>query len=438
MKTKTNNKLLQKISTPEALKNAWKKLVKFNKDSHGLSGETIELFDKNLDDKILSISKKLKSNNYYFRPTRGVLISKKDKNSFRPLQIPEISDRVVIKAIAIELEDIFKPILMESNGHSFAYQKDTGVKDAMLKAQEYYNFGNKYVLEADIVNFFGTVNKKELLENKVFPALPDDSLNSLIKDALSQRVGNLTDFDTEKKTYFDGIENGIPQGNALSPLFSNIYLADFDKKIISDNYNLIRYADDFIILATTKRECKEAYHKCETYLKDLNLQIHSLEKNDKTKITDISKDSFTFLSVTFDGKLLYPSADNFEKLKNKIWELKEDKIKLNLFEFLEKLKNKHEGWISAFIYTDLNRYSEELDYLINRIIYIKLEKIGWKLNKNSLDKIPKKYRPKATSPYCINQNQRSNSGIPLTSFLISEKIKKIKIKETLNAEKKIV
>jgi len=437
MKTKTNKTLLKKISKPKALKNAWDKLTKFNKDSHGLSGETIERFSQNIDDKILSISKRLKNNNYLFSQTRGVLISKKNKNSFRPLQIPEISDRIVIKAIAIELEDIFKYILMQSNGYSFAYQKDTGAKDAMLKVQEYYNLGNKYVLEADLVNFFGTVNKKELLERNIYPNLPDNSINSLINDALNQKIGNLSDFKPEEKIYFAGIENGIPQGNALSPLFSNIYLSDFDQRIISDNYNLIRYADDFVILANTKRECKEAYQKCKAYLENLNLEIHSLEKNDKTKITDISKDSFTFLSVTFDGKSLYPSIENFKKLEDKIWELNKGKIELNLLDFLEKLKNKQDGWISAFIYTDLSRYSDQLDYIINRVLYIKLERIDWKLIQNKLDKLPKAYRSKMMSPYCLNQKQRSNSGIPFTSLLIIEKIQKIKAKEELNKEKKV-
>ncbi|QBJ85091.1 hypothetical protein DDI74_01945 [Chryseobacterium gleum] len=437
MKTKTNKTLLKKISKPKVLKNAWNRLTKFNKESHGLSGETIEKFSQNLDDKILSISKRLKNNKYFFSQTRGVLISKKDKTSFRPLQIPEISDRIVIKSIAIELEDIFKHILMQSNSYSFAYQKDTGVKDAMLKVQEYYNLGNKYVLEADLVNFFGTVNKKELLEKKIFPNLPDNSINSLIYDALNQKIGNLSDFKPEEKVYFDGIESGIPQGNALSPLFSNIYLSDFDQKIISDNYNLIRYADDFVILANTKRKCKEAYQKCKTYLENLNLEIHSLEKNDKTKITDISKDGFTFLSVTFDGKSLYPSIDNFKKLEDKIWELNKGKIELNLLDFLEKIKNKQDGWISAFIYTDLDRYSIRLDNLINRVLYIKLERIDWKLMKSKLDKLPKSSRSRTMSPYCLNQKQRSNSGIPLTCSLIKEKIQKIKAKEELGKEKKV-
>ncbi|AZA54763.1 reverse transcriptase domain-containing protein [Chryseobacterium sp. G0201] len=436
MEKKTNKTLLKKISTPEALKNAWNKLVKFNKESRGLSGMTIEKFGENLDDHILSISKRLKTNNYKFSQTRGVLIVKKDKNSFRPLQIPETSDRVVIKAMAIELEDIFKPTLMQSDGYSFAYQKYTGVKDAMLKVQDYYNKGNRYVLEADLVNFFGTVNKKELLEKKIFPNLPDNSIDLLINEALNQKIGNLTEFEAQQKLYFDGIENGIPQGNALSPLFSNIYLSDFDKKIISNNFNLVRYADDFVILAETKRECREAYKKCLLYLKELDLEIHPLEKNDKTKITDISKDSFTFLSVTFDGNFLFPSYDNFKKLENKIWELTKGQIELNLFDFLKKLKNRHEGWISAFIYTDLNRYSERLDYIINRALYIKLEKIDWKLIQSRLDKIPKNYRSKIGSPYCINKKQRIHSGIPLTSHLITGKIEKIKSKEELKIEEK--
>lgn len=427
---KNNSKtLLKKISTPEALKNAWNKLVKFNKESQGLSGMTIEKFGQNLDDHILSISKKLNKNDYKFSPTRGVLISKKDKNSFRPLQIPEISDRLVIKAIALELEDIFKPTLMQSNGYSFAYQKYTGVKEAMLKVQDYYNNGNKYVLEADLVNFFGTVNKKELLEKKIFPNLPDNSIDLLISEALNQKIGNISEFEVQQKVYFNGIENGIPQGNALSPLFSNIYLSDFDQKIISDKFNLVRYADDFVILAETNRECKEAYKKSLKYLKELNLEIHPLEKNDKTKITDISKDGFTFLSVTFDGFFLFPSEGNFKKLENKIWELTKGQIELDLLDFLKRLKNRHEGWISAFIYTDLNRYSEKLDYIINRALYIKLEKIDWKLVQSRLDKIPKNHRSKIGSPYCINKNQRIHSGIPLTHHLIKRKIEKIKGKE---------
>lgn len=414
--------LLEKISDSSHLENAWNQLYKFNTLSHGMSGETISQFAKNKEDKLQSISEKLKKNEYKFSNNRGVLIPKNGSNKYRPLQIPEISDRVVIKAIALELENIFSDILAKSDGFSFAYQKYIGIKEAVLKIKEHYDNGYKYILEADLVNFFGTVNKKNLLENKIFNALPDDSLNSLITNALSQKVGNLEDFDEEQKKYFEGIENGIPQGNALSPLFSNIYLSDFDVSMISNDYKLVRYADDFVVLCNTEDECKKAYQDALSLLEILDLKIHPLEENAKTKITDINKEGVTFLSVTFDGKCLFPSVENFKRLKNKLWELNKGHVQLNLLDYLTKLKNKHEGWISAFIFTDLSRYTEELDFVINRIIYMRLNEIDWKLSQTKLGKMPKKYTSKNTSRECLSDSQRTNSGIPFTATLVREKL----------------
>lgn len=424
MKKKTPT-LLQIISDKEALNNAWNKLEKYNKDSHGLSGETIESFGQNLNDKISSISEKLKQGKYKFRPTRGVLIAKKGKNKFRPLQIPEISDRVVIKAIAILLDIIFSETLNKSNGYSFAYQKSIGVKDALMKIREHYNNGNKFALEADLVNFFGTVNKKELLENQIFPFLADTSINDLILDSLNQRVGNMTDFDEVRIKFFDNVHKGIPQGNALSPLLSNIYLSEFDQKLIKDKLCLVRYADDFVILARTEEECDLAYWKSKKYLMELKLEVHPLGQSDKTKITDINKDTLTFLSVTFDGNYLYPSLENVENFVEKIWELLKGNVDFNLLEFVTKIKNKHEGWISAFIYTDIKRYSEKLDYTINRVLYMKLEKIDWKLKEQKLGKLPKEFRSKQSSAFCISKIQRLHCGIPFTNHLVDNKLKKI-------------
>lgn len=208
-------------------------------------------------------------------------------------------------------------------------------------------------------------------------------------------------------------------------MLSNIYLSEFDQKLIEDNLCLVRYADDFVILAKTKKECENAYQKSLKYLKELKLEIHPLGNDSKTKITDIDKETLTFLSVTFNGKQLYPSLENFEKFKEKLWELLKGKVDLNLIEFLTKIKNRHDGWISAFIYTDINRYSEELDYIINRIIYMKLEKIDWKLKEQRLDSLPKKLRLKNQSNHCISNLQRSNCGIPITNELVENKIKKI-------------
>lgn len=418
--------LLNKISSVESLRLAWAKLEKFNKESHGLTGETIAEFELNKEDKILSISKRLQEGTYQFSPYRAVLIPK-SKGKFRPLQIPEVSDRVVIKAIAIELEEHFKELLEKSRGLSFAYQKGLGVKEAVEKINEYCQNGYSYVLEADLINFFGTVDKDSLLNDVVFKGLSDTTINTLIQQALNQSIGNLDSFNVEQKKYFENIDKGIPQGNALSPLLSNIFLSPFDLRLKDKGFKLVRYADDFVIMCTSEKECEEAYIECCTVLEELNLNIHKLEEGGKTRIVNFNKhDTMDFLSVTFDGNVFYPSFANVERLKNKIRDVCNGKDKYCVSTLLIKIKNKLDGWVSAFYYTDIQRYSSEIDAFINRQLYLSLAKMGWKFTASSLGKLPHKFRHKNESPKCLSFLQRKNSGIPLCMELVNAKITELK------------
>lgn len=418
--------LLNKISSVESLRLAWAKLEKFNKESHGLTGETIAEFELNKEDKILSISKRLQEGTYQFSPYRAVLIPK-SKGKFRPLQIPEVSDRVVIKAIAIELEEHFKELLEKSRGLSFAYQKGLGVKEAIEKINEYCQNGYSYVLEADLINFFGTVDKDSLLNDVAFKRLSDTTINTLIQQALNQSIGNLDSFNVEQKKYFENIDKGIPQGNALSPLLSNIFLSPFDLRLQDKGFKLVRYADDFVIMCTSEKECEEAYIECCTVLEELNLNIHKLEEGGKTRIVNFNKhDTMDFLSVTFDGNMFYPSFANVERLKNKIRDVCNGKDKYCVSTLLIKIKNKLDGWVSAFYYTDIQRYSSEIDAFINRQLYLSLAKMGWKFTASSLGKLPHKFRHKNESPKCLSFLQRKNSGIPLCMELVNAKITELK------------
>ena len=418
--------LLNKISSVESLRLAWAKLEKFNKESHGLTGETIAEFELNKEDKILSISKRLQEGTYQFSPYRAVLIPK-SKGKFRPLQIPEVSDRVVIKAIAIELEEHFKELLEKSRGLSFAYQKGLGVKEAVEKINEYCQNGYSYVLEADLINFFGTVDKDSLLNDVVFKRLSDTTINTLIQQALNQSIGNLDSFNVEQKKYFENIDKGIPQGNALSPLLSNIFLSPFDLRLQDKGFKLVRYADDFVIMCTSEKECEEAYIECCTVLEELNLNIHKLEEGGKTRIVNFNKhDTMDFLSVTFDGNMFYPSFANVERLKNKIRDVCNGKDKYCVSTLLIKIKNKLDGWVSAFYYTNIQRYSSEIDAFINRQLYLSLAKMGWKFTASSLGKLPHKFRHKNESPKCLSFLQRKNSGIPLCMELVNAKITELK------------
>ena len=224
------------------------------------------------------------------------------------------------------------------------------------------------------------MNKDDLLNNSILPSLPDDSINKLLTRALNQKIGGLEKFDNEQKSYFENIDKGIPQGNPLSPLFSNIYLSPFDTYLIERDYKLVRYADDFVILCKTKEDCIKAYADCCKILKSLKLEIHSLEERKKTKILKIEEDFLTFLSVTFDGKEIYPSIENFDRIKSRIREICNGKIKHSILILLKKIVNLQDGWISAFIFTNLNKYSEELDFFIDRQLFLALRKYDWKFS----------------------------------------------------------
>lgn len=413
--------LLYKISSQEKLLDAWGKLNKTNKSSHGLDNISIEDFANNLDDKISSISKKLRDNTYSFSATRAVLIPKSN-GKFRPLQVPVIGDRLVLKAIAIELENQFAKTISKSEGVSFAYQKKMGVKDAIEKIKELYDRGNPVVLEADLINFFGEVDKKTLLTKQIFPQLPDDSLNNLIESALNQEIGGLEDIQKKQRHYFQDLNNGIPQGNPLSPLLSNIYLSPFDAYIKGKNYNLVRYADDFVILCSNEKEGQKAFEDCELILKKLGLKIHPLSKGDKTKIVNLKNSTFDFLSITFNGKSFYPSKSNIDRLKSKIRDICNGKVEYNVLTLLKKISNVYDGWVSAFYYTEVERFSEELDIFINRHLFLALKNFEWKFTPSSRGTIPYKFRQMGGKTRdCLSEKQRKKSGIPLCSELLEKK-----------------
>ncbi len=412
--------ILYKISSQKNLLSAWGKINKLNKSSHGLDDVSIQDFADNLEDKIFSISNRLRDGSYKFSPNRAVLIPKSN-GKFRPLQVPIISDRLVLKAIAIEREEQFEKTIAKSEGVSFAYQKKLGVKDAIEKIKEHYDKGNTIVLEADLVNFFGEVDKEQLLAKQLFPNLLDESLSNLISSALNQQLGGLDQIEQHQKKYFEGLNSGIPQGNPLSPLLSNIYLSPFDIHLKNKGYNLVRYADDLVILCKNEKECKRAYKECEIILAKLNLDVHPLEEGDKTKIIDLMKSTVDFLGITFNGKSFYPSKDNVNRFKNKIRDICNGKVDYNVLTLLEKVSNVFDGWISAFYYTEVERFSDEIDYYLNRQLFLAVRKFDWKFTTTSKGTLPSKFRHRGESPDCLSKKQREKSGIPTCLELLKQK-----------------
>lgn len=415
------NTLKEKVSDYVFLYEAWNKLDKSNKYSSGLSGETIQDFERNLKTKLEQISKELKNDKFSFGKTKAVAIPKV-KGGYRPLQVPEIRDRVVIKAIAIIVELELESVFNLNNLASFAYQKKLGVEDAIFRMFQLYNLGNEIILEADIEKFFDSLNRELLLDELVFPNLSDNSINSLILGALTQKVGGLEKLSSEAQEVFALLEGGIPQGNALSPLCSNLYLNSFDLLMLKNDFNLVRYADDFIVLCKSNREAKKAYKIALSELEGkLKLKLHPLgrSKKSKTRILKPSKKKeFSFLSIQFDGSSLIPTPQKYfqfkENLRRAIYENKNDSI----LGILQKVNNMIEGWISNYYYCNVEEYIDDLDDFIDTHLYNKLRKCDWRFTRNSLQRRNWKGKELRLK---LGKRQRLKSGINPCNIILDNK-----------------
>lgn len=413
--------LLESIASPLYLKESWDKLNKSNRTSHGMSYETIDEFKNTLDIQIQAISKQLLSKKYSFNEVRAVLIPKKNPGEFRPLRIADIRDRLVQKALSSKLEELLSAKYLLNNQCSFAYQKDKGIEQAIGKMIEHFKNGCNIILEADIKKFFDTVNRKKLLQ-KVFDDLPDTSINNLIEDALSQSVGNLEHHAHEYHHYFlDSIE-GIPQGNSLSPLLANIYLADFDQRMINEKLALVRYADDFIVLCKSHEDAERALLIAKEELeKRLGLELHDLlnpphSKFSKTRIVNPFFHVFSFLSIRFDGRSVWVSEKKVKGLLEKISTITDvekyntDKEFKGILTIINKTKNLIEGWLASYKFVDVDRDFSEIDPYISYRLCQAFIKLGYKLKPNSLDLF--KFRGEKKHSQIFNKLQRENSGVP--------------------------
>jgi RNA-directed DNA polymerase len=347
---------LWQFSAPENLLRAWKKLPK-KKHSRGFDEETIEAFKRDLEQNIRQISRELRSGTFEFTPLLGLLLPKPG-GGMRPLKIPAVRDRVVSKAIQIQISHKFAKYNLPC---SFGYIQGVSVADAVQRVRELAAAGNVWVLEADMSKFFDTVDQP-LLMDRFVRQIRIRSLEDLIRRALRIEVGNLNCFTPDEQELFPLADSGIPQGGVLSPMLANYYLYPFDKGMSDAGFNLVRYADDFVVMCRSEDEARSAYRLAKKFLEgDLRLKLHALDdENSKTRITLYSK-GFTFLGLHFQGGQTTPGPKSIKKFKEKISTITDDRQGQNLLKTLTSLKNTIEGWGNAYQAYDSLETFQSLD-----------------------------------------------------------------------------
>jgi RNA-directed DNA polymerase len=349
--------LIQKVARVQRLKKAWK-LIRHRATSKGYDRVTIADFKENLTSNLEEIKSELQSGNYEFGMLRGFAASKgpsnnSEKKKIRPIRIPAVRDRVAQKAIQLVIGPELNKKYKIDNPVSFAYIKEKSVVDAISQVRKLYTSGHRWVYVADIQSFFDTISPTTLLKDYIFPAISDRTLDALISDSLITEIGNMEQM--VKMGYgrdFMSDEIGIAQGGILSPLFANVYLHKLDKAMIDNNFRMVRYADDFVVMCVSEAEAKRAHEIAKTILcDDLGLKLHEIgsKKSSIKRFTHLE-----FLGVRFEGKNIFPGSNAMSKMVSVLRDFQRKPIKTTLVENLVFLRDRPSSWAATYFYTNLD------------------------------------------------------------------------------------
>lgn len=369
MKKKRYYSLIDKVYNLPNLLESWYE-VKENKGASGVDSQSLEEFEKQLNQNLKELQRLLKEKRYHPRCVKQVLIPKPNSKEPRPLGIPTVRDRVVQQAIKRVIEPIFEAKFKDV---SYGYRPKRSTHQAIQRCKEHISSGHRWVVDADIQSFFDTVNHK-LLMKALKEEIADGTLLSLIEKFLKSGV--------MKDGRIDPTNEGVPQGGVISPLLANIYLHYFDEVMANRGYRLVRYCDDFVIFTKLERKAQRALEVSQKILQDnLRLKLHP----EKTKIVHSYIDGFEFLGCLFKHGYIRPKERSINSFKDKVRHItrrhQPKKLQEVVINYLNPLIR---GWGNYFRYGNVERLYQTLDEWTRMRLRSFLEKkkaVGYTYNK---------------------------------------------------------
>jgi len=377
--------LIDKVYKRKNLEMAWEK-VKANRGSGGVDGQNLEAFEAQLDQQLDRLQRELKEDAYQPQPVRQHPIQKRDKpGEYRMLGIPTIYDRVCQQALLNRLEPIFEPVFDDA---SFGYRRGRSTKDALRKVWKEIQSGSEWIVDADLRDFFGSVDHEKLL-TLVAQRVADGRVLRLIKAML--KAGSYG-----KGQLFPS-ERGTPQGGVVSPTLSNILLTPFDREMRLRGYQLTRFADDWVITCKSAAEARAAVQAAGRILKQLGVEMHP----QKTRIVHV-RDGFEFLgykikrgkrrlnlpeckirSQARQGALYaYPKEKSIRRFMDQVRQRTKRRIPLKTKELIVALNPLLRGWGQYYKRAHVRTLFHRLDgWIVRRIWshrYKRWRNGGWK------------------------------------------------------------
>jgi len=374
--------LYDRIYRSDVLWEAWKR-VRRNRGAAGLDALSLSDVEQyGVQRFIEELGDELRAGEYRPTAVKRRYIPKADGRK-RPLGIPTVKDRVVQMAAKLVLEPIFEAEFLPC---SYGFRPKRGATMALEKLRKQAAKGGHHVLDADIRDYFGSIDHDKLMK-LVEQRVSDRRVLKLLRQWLAAGVME------------DGVRSetvsGVPQGGVISPLLSNIYLHVLDKLWTRHSAplgTLVRYADDFVIICKTKRQCEEAEQRIRAILARLGLELHP-EKTKRVVLFD-GQEGFDFLGhhlhKRLSGKLLaekgkrlyflqrWPSDRTMKRVREKVRQLTpRGRCHADPRDVIAQLNPVLRGWGNYFRSGNAAKRFNQLDsYVWRRLRGLRMESKG--------------------------------------------------------------
>jgi RNA-directed DNA polymerase len=245
-------------------------------------------------------------------------------------------------ALRLVLEPIFERDFAEQ---SYGFRPNRGCKDALRRVADLLQQGYTWIVDAELKSYFDTIPHEPLLE-RVRAKVSDGAVLDLVEAFLNQQV-------------LDGInswtpEGGTPQGAVLSPLLSNLYLDPLDHQRAGEGIEMVRYADDFVLLCRSREEAEQALHRVREWTARAGLTLHPA----KTRIVDETQQGFDFLGYHFQRGRRWPREKSRKKFRDTIRSKTRRTSGQRLKVVITDVNRTRRGWFEYFKHSNRTTFRE--------------------------------------------------------------------------------